>query len=244
MAKGRFISYLRVSTDKQGKSGLGLDGQRKAVADYLNGGDWELTAELVEIESGKNNKRDKLNEALSLCKAYDATLVVAKLDRLARDAHFLLGLQKAGVRFVAADNPQANNMTVGILAVVAEQEREAISQRTRAALAAAKARGQILGAYDKKDKTKFVGRVGTSDDVARAREAYSKKADDKARALKFVFDRMNPAGTMSRSAMARQLNEEGIATPSGSGNWQASTVSRVINRLKKITYPDHIRNKH
>ena len=231
MANGKFISYLRVSTDKQGQSGLGLEAQRKSVEDYLNGGSWELVAELVEVESGKNSKRPKLNEALHLCKAYDATLVVARMDRLARDAHFLLGLQKAGVKFVAADNPQANNMTVGILAVVAEQERVSISERTKAALAAAKARGQVLGAYDKNDKTKFVGRPGTAADVAIARKAYTQKANDKAQNLKFVFDRMNPDGNMSLSAMARQLNDEGIPTPTAKGKWQAVTVSRILKRL-------------
>ncbi len=231
MAKGKFISYLRVSTEVQGKSGLGLEGQRKAVSDYLNGGDWDLAAELVEIESGKNSKRPKLHEALNLCKAYDATLVVARMDRLARDAHFLLGLQKAGVKFVAADNPQANNMTVGILAVVAQQEGEAISHRTKVALAAAKARGQVLGAYAKTDKTKFIGRTGTAEDAAKAREANVAKADEKAQNLKFVFDRMNPEGDLSMSALARQLNDEGIPTPSSKGKWQAVTVSRILKRL-------------
>lgn len=231
MAEGRYISYLRVSTDKQGQSGLGLEAQRTAVANYLNGGDWELSAEVVEVESGKNDKRPKLAEAINLCKAYNATLVVAKMDRLARDAHFLLGLQKAGVEFVAADNPQANTLTVGILALVAQQEREATSKRTKDALAAAKAQGKVLGAYDKDDKTKFIGRKGTAEDVAKAREARSQKATQKAENLQFVFDRINPDGSMSMSAMARVLNDEGIPTPSGRGQWQAVTVSRVMKRL-------------
>jgi DNA invertase Pin-like site-specific DNA recombinase len=231
VANGKFISYLRVSTEKQGQSGLGLEAQRESVSEYLNGGSWELVAELVEVESGKKTNREKLNEALNLCKAYDATLVVAKLDRLARDAHFLLGLQKAGVKFVAADNPQANNMTVGILAVVAEQEREAISQRTKAALAAAKARGQVLGAYDKDDKATFIGRTGTAEDASKARAGYTQKANNKAQSLKYVFDRMNPDGLMSMTAMAKQLNAEKIPTPSGKGLWQAVTVSRVLKRL-------------
>jgi|SRR6056297_1785549 len=231
MAQGRFISYLRVSTDKQGQSGLGLEAQRKAVADYLNGGDWELVCEVVEVESGKNNKRPKLAEAINLCKAYNATLVVAKMDRLARDAYFLLGLQKSGVPFIAADNPQANELTVGILALVAEQERLAISKRTKDALAAATARGQVLGAYDKEDKTKFIGRTGTAEDVAKARQARSEKATQKAQNLKFVFDRINPEGTLSLAAMARALNADGIPTPSGRGQWQAVTVSRVMQKL-------------
>jgi DNA invertase Pin-like site-specific DNA recombinase len=145
MPEGRFVSYLRVSTARQGRSGLGLEAQRKAVADYLNGGDWKLLAEVVEVESGKLTDRPKLAEALRLCRVHNATLVIAKLDRLSRDAHFLLGLEKAGVDFVAADMPHANRLTVGIMAMVADEERRAISKRTKEALAAAKARGVRLG---------------------------------------------------------------------------------------------------
>jgi DNA invertase Pin-like site-specific DNA recombinase len=145
MAKGRFVSYLRVSTERQGRSGLGLEAQRAAVTDYLDGGNWQLVAELVEVESGAKAARPKLAEALALCRSHRATLVIAKLDRLTRDAHFLLGLKKAGIDFVAADMPSANRMTVGIMAVVAEEERRMISARTKAALAAAKARGKKLG---------------------------------------------------------------------------------------------------
>src|SRR5829696_8385424 len=145
MARGHFVSYLRVSTDRQGRSGLGLEAQRKAVADFLDGGQWELIAEFVEVECGKRDDRPKLAEAMALCRLHNATLVIAKLDRLSRDAHFLLGLQKAGVRFVAADMPEANEMVVGIMAVVAQAERKMISARTKAALAAAKARGVQLG---------------------------------------------------------------------------------------------------
>src|SRR3954462_11185529 len=114
MAQGNFVAYYRVSTARQGRSGLGLDAQRKAVADYLNGGSWELLEEFVEVESGKRSDRLELVKALKACRARRATLVIAKLDRLARDAHFLLGLQKAGVDFVAADMPTANRLTVGI----------------------------------------------------------------------------------------------------------------------------------
>ncbi|MDB4207678.1 recombinase family protein, partial [bacterium] len=170
MAKGKFVSYLRVSTATQGKSGLGLEAQREAVAQYLNGGDWELVQEVIEVESGRKDKRPELAKALRLCNAIGATLVVAKFDRLSRDAHFLLGMQKSGVKFVAADNPQANDLTVGILAMVAQEEAKAISNRTKAALEAAKARGQVLGAYSKDDKTKFVGRTGTREDCLKAAE--------------------------------------------------------------------------
>jgi len=142
---GKWVSYLRVSTDKQGKSGLGLEAQRKAVADFLNGGRWELLQEFVEVESGKRNDRPQLAEALSICKKHKAKLVIAKLDRLARNVNFVSGLMETGVEFVAADMPFANKLTIHILAAVAEHEREAISARTKAALAAAKARGVKLG---------------------------------------------------------------------------------------------------
>src|SRR5271166_4541115 len=145
MATGSFVSYLRVSTAKQGQSGLGLEAQRKAVADYLNGGSWALLAEYVEVESGANDERPKLAEALARCRLHDATLVIAKLDRLSRDAHFLLGLQKAGVRFVAADMPEANEKVVAIMAVVAQAERKMISTRTKAALAEARKKVAVTG---------------------------------------------------------------------------------------------------
>src|SRR5918995_5186744 len=124
MAQGSFVAYYRVSTDKQGRSGLGLEAQQAAVRDYLNGGNWKLLAEVTEVESGKRSDRPKLDDAMRLCRLHGATLVIAKLDRLSRDAHFLLGLQKAGVDFVAADMPDANKMTVGIMALVAQHERE------------------------------------------------------------------------------------------------------------------------
>src|SRR3984893_3999557 len=140
-----FVSYLRVSTDKQGRSGLGIEAQRAAVASYLAGFGAAPIAEFVEVESGKRADRPELSRALAECRVRKATLVIAKLDRLARDAHFLLGLQRSDIAFTAADMPNANRLTVGIMAMVAEEERRAISERTKAALAAAKARGVRLG---------------------------------------------------------------------------------------------------
>src|SRR4249920_1593052 len=143
---GKFVSYLRVSTKRQGESGLGLEAQRKAVSDLLNGGNWQLVEEQVEVESGKHDhNRPALRKALEACKVYGATLVIAKLDRLSRNAHFLTGLHEAGVKFVATDMPEANEMVVTIMAAVAQAERRMISERTKAALAAAKARGTKLG---------------------------------------------------------------------------------------------------
>lgn len=228
MATGKFVSYLRVSTDRQGKSGLGLDAQRKAVADYLNGGQWKLVAELVEIESGKNNDRLQLQHAIATCRAYGAKLVIAKLDRLSRDAHFLLGLQKTGVEFVAADMPEANRLTVGIMALVAEQEREQISRRTKDALAAAKARGQQLGAY--RDGI-FVGRTGTRDDALRASQAHSQRATAKAMEKAIILREIDPDESLSLRELANRLNQAGIPTPTGKGLWQANTVRRLRQRL-------------
>src|SRR5450432_721998 len=145
MAEGKFVSYLRVWTARQGKSGLGMEAQRKAVDDFLNGGHWQVIKEFVEVESGKKADRPELAKAFQACRLFGARLVIAKLDRLSRDAHFLLGLEKAGVDFVAADMPQANRLTVGIMAMVAEEERRMISRRTKDALQAAKRRGVKLG---------------------------------------------------------------------------------------------------
>src|SRR5882762_2686410 len=145
MARAKFIGYLRVSTEKQGQSGLGIAAQRKAIEDYLNGGRWELLAEYVEIESGKRSDRPELAAALAHANATGATLVIAKLDRLSRNVAFISNLMESGVEFVAADMPMANRLTVHVLAAVAEHEREMISERTKAALAAAKARGIKLG---------------------------------------------------------------------------------------------------
>ena len=147
MAMGRFVAYYRVSTAKQGRSGLGLDAQREAVRAYMNGGNWTLLAEHTEVESGKVDDRPELTNALQTCRLTGATLVIAKLDRLSRDAHFLLGLEKAGVEFVAVDMPNANRLTVRLMAVIAQEEREMIAARTKVALAAAKARGVTLGGW-------------------------------------------------------------------------------------------------
>jgi DNA invertase Pin-like site-specific DNA recombinase len=140
----KFVAYYRV-TQRQGRSGLGLDAQRKAVADHLNGGGWRIVAEFTEIESGKRSDRPKLAEALKACRVLGATLIIAKLDRLARNVHFISGLMESGVDFTAVDFPQANRLTVHILAAVAEHEAKLISERTKPALAAAKARGVKLG---------------------------------------------------------------------------------------------------
>ncbi|WP_043539649.1 recombinase family protein [Salinarimonas rosea] len=222
MARGRFVSYLRVSTDRQGRSGLGLEAQRKAVEDFLNGGNWQLVAEVVEIESGKRDDRPKLEEALRLCRMHGATLVIAKLDRLSRDAHFLLGLQKAGVSFVAADMPEANEMVVGIMAVVAQAERKMISARTKAALAAAKARGARLGKPENLSNQE-AGRVA-------GRLVRTALADRRATDLSPILAELRATGRSSLRDLAAGLNARGIPTPRGRA-WTAVQVKRVIDRL-------------
>lgn len=231
MPDGRFVSYRRVSTQKQGAQGLGIEAQRQAVSEFMNGGNWQLLGELVEVESGRRKDRPKLAEAIALCRAFNAKLVIAKLDRLSRDAAFLLSLRDAGVEFVAADNPHANWLTVGILALVAEQEREAISQRTRAALAAAKARGVQLGAFR---DGQFVGRAATADDAAVARLARSSHAAEKAARIRFLVDRIDPSGELSMRQLADRLNQEGVPPPSGRGTWHAQSVKRLRARLAAV----------
>ncbi len=147
MKTGKYIAYYRVSTQRQGKSGLGLEAQQAAVKDHLNGGRWQLVAQITEVESGKRKDRPKLAEALKLCRVHGATLIIAKLDRLARNVAFVSALMDAGVEFEAVDFPQANRLTIHIMAAVAEHEAKAISERTKAALAAAKVRGVKLGGY-------------------------------------------------------------------------------------------------
>jgi DNA invertase Pin-like site-specific DNA recombinase len=141
----RFVSYYRVSTAQQGASGLGLEAQREAVSRHVAGAQGVIVAEFQEVESGKKNDRPQIAAALAACRLRHATLIIAKLDRLARTVHFISSLMESGVDFVACDNPHATHLTIHILAAVAEHEREMISARTIAALAAAKARGVRLG---------------------------------------------------------------------------------------------------
>ncbi len=220
MAAGVFVSYLRVSTDRQGRSGLGLDAQREAVARFLNGGEWRLAAEVVEIESGKRADRPKLAEALRLCRLHKATLVIAKLDRLARNVAFVSNLMESGVEFVACDFPQANRLTVHILAAVAEHEARAISERTKAALAQAKRRGKALGGF----------RGAKIGDDARAKAKAAIKARVGARALDLapVIADIQSGGAVTLRAIAGELMARGIPTPRGLASWSPAQVRRAL----------------
>ncbi|UZF95265.1 recombinase family protein [Bosea sp. NBC_00550] len=225
---GKFVSYLRVSTQRQGRSGLGLEAQRKAVTDFLDGGRWQLKQELVEVESGKHADRPQLQAAFEACKLYGATLVIAKLDRLSRDAHFLLGLQKAGVRFLAVDMPEANELVVGIMAVVAQAERMMISTRTKAALAAAKARGTKLG--NPNGIRAMLPHIEGG--RQRSRQVIQAGADERAQRLASVFLELEAQGVTSANATAKALTERGISTARG-GQWTARAIINMRNRLNR-----------
>lgn len=223
MANGRFIAYYRVSTVRQGQSGLGLEAQQKAVADYLSGGSWVLTASFTEIESGRRNDRPELAKALALCRATGATLLIARLDRLTRNASFLLSLKDAGVDFIAVDQPHANRLTIGILALVAEDEAEKISARTKAALAAARACGTKLGNPD--------NLTNRAEGTARSAQVRAAAAAERARDLQPIIAEMQTGGITSLSGIAQELMRRGIPTARGAMVWQPTQVRALLNLL-------------
>ena len=210
-----FVAYYRVSTTKQGISGLGMDAQRNAVAQYLKSNDGTLLSEFSEVESGKNNSRLELAKALAECRSRKARLVIAKLDRLARNAAFLLNLRDSGVEFVAVDMPQADRFTVGIMALVAEREREMTSQRTRDGLAAAKRRGTRLGNPNPEEAQKS------------AREANSEKARQFRASLLPTVQRIQRSGVSSLRGIAECLNARGVKTPTGK-EFAAQSVKNLL----------------
>lgn len=222
MATGKFVAYYRVSTDKQGRSGLGLDAQRAAVAAYLNGGEWELVGEpFVEVESGKrHNNRPQLTAALEACRRQRATLVIAKLDRLARNVAFISALLESKVRFVAVDMPEADVTMLQMMAVFAEWEARKISERTKAALAAAKDRGQKLGwsMPSRRDQQKPAAQRGAATNKARATQFAANVFP--------VVESIKKAGIVSRHGIAKALNDRGITTARG-GRWYATSVRNI-----------------
>jgi DNA invertase Pin-like site-specific DNA recombinase len=221
MATGKFIAYYRVSTDKQKRSGLGLEAQKQAVRTYLDGGKWRLVGEFKETESGKRNDRPELAKALALCRVHGATLIIAKLDRLARNVHFISGLMESKVEFTAVDFPTANRLTVHILAAVAEHEAQMISERTKAALAAAKARGVVLGCRTRRIAA-YAKQGSAMGIVARQRIAQKRTAD-----IRPVIEEIQAAGATSLRQIASALNERHIPAPNG-GVWHPNTVSRIL----------------
>jgi DNA invertase Pin-like site-specific DNA recombinase len=215
----RFVAYYRVSNDKQGLSGLGLEAQRAAVARHVAAAQGVVVAEYEEIESGKRNDRPEIAAAIAACRVRRACLIIAKLDRLARNVFFISSLMESGVDFVACDNPHATKLTIQILAAVAEHEREMISQRTRAALAAAKARGVKLGNPHL-----------TPGDTKAARRARTAIADDFAADVMPYIERARRAGCTSLGELAGALEACGVATPGGGRTWTRTGVQRILER--------------
>ncbi len=197
-----------MSTARQGASGLGLEAQRAAVAAHLNGGDWTLLREIVEVESGKRNDRLALAEALRLCRQQKVTLVIAKLDRLARNVHFISGFMESGLEFLAVDMRSANRFVVHILAAVAEQEAEAISKRTKPALVAAKERGTVLGG-------RRVSAERLLDVAASARETFRTQAAKGRIQVLPVIAEIQGQGISTLRAIATELNAREIDAPRG-----------------------------
>jgi DNA invertase Pin-like site-specific DNA recombinase len=230
MAKGNFVAYYRVSTAEQGRSGLGLEAQQEAVRAYLDGGCWKLLAEYTEVESGKLRDRPQLAAAIAQCRLTGATLVIAKLDRLSRNLSFLAQMMDGDIAFVAVDNPHATRFTLHILAAVAEHEAAQISARTKAALAATKARGTSLGGWrpTRRDGSarKPPGDQATATAAARAgSDAHAARVLPIASALR--------GEGKSLSAIARELTERHVATARG-GAWTATAVRNLLARGARL----------
>lgn len=214
----KFVAYYRVSTDRQGQSGLGLEAQRDAVARHI--GQAELVAEYTEVESGRKNDRVQLAAALAKAKSTKSTLVIAKLDRLARNVHFITGLLESGVNFVCADMPEADRTFLQMAAVFAEWEARKISDRTKAALAAAKARGQVLGS----PKLAEAGALGIQSIKARA-AAYAERVGP------IVRDIIAKSGAKTMRDIAQVLTARCVETPRGGQVWHPSQVSNLLARI-------------
>ncbi|WP_338466365.1 recombinase family protein [Novosphingobium sp. ZN18A2] len=221
----RVTAYYRVSTEGQGRSGLGLEAQRQSVRSLCASRGWDIVSEFTEVESGKRGDRPQLQAALDHARLTGAKLVVAKLDRLSRDAAFTLKLRNSGVDFTCADNPDVNRLTIGLLAVINEDERERISERTKAALAAAKARGQRLGNPNGAAALRRAGK-GNAASVA----AIKGNADAFAEGLRDTVGRIRAEGTTSLAGIASELNARHMKTARG-GKWHASSVRNLLARL-------------
>jgi DNA invertase Pin-like site-specific DNA recombinase len=221
MAEKQLIAYYRVSTQKQGASGLGLDAQKQTVTGYVKNAPGALLSEFCEVETGKGSnaleKRPELRKALDECRKRGAVLIIAKLDRLARNVHFISGLMESRVQFVACDLPEANQLTLHIMAAFAEHEARRISERTRDALAAAKARGVTLGRKGYANLAPLLAE----------RQAAAQRFAEEHRGL---FEGMQLRG-LSQRAMASELNRLGMRGPRN-GKWSLCQVHRTLHRLQ------------
>ena len=213
----RFVAYYRVSTDRQGQSGLGLDAQRTAVAQHI--GTAELVAEFTEIESGRKNDREQLAQAMAAAKKAKAMLVIAKLDRLARNVHFISGLLESGVPFVCADMPEADRTFLQMSAVFAEWEARKISERTKAALQAAKARGVRLGS-----PTPSKGSEAGIERIQARADAYAAR-------IQPIIASIQASGAVTLRDIAAALAQRGVETARGNTEWRPAQVARLIQRF-------------
>lgn len=234
----RWVAYYRVSTDQQGRSGLGLEAQREAVGRHVATSGGVIVAEFQEIESGKRNDRPQIAAALAACRAQRATLIIAKLDRLARNVAFISGLMESGVDFVAADMPMANRLTVHILAAVAEHEREMISARTKAALAVVKAECDAGRGWVSRRSGNRIVRLGSpvatrergtvAATLARKRQARRRAAD----AAPYI-EAARRAGCATLSEIGEALTARGVRTPAGGAEWRPEQVRRALARIEQ-----------
>lgn len=220
--EGRFISYIRVSTLKQGRSGLGEEAQRATIQETATRNGWTVLQEFKEIESGKIDDRPQLRKALEACKRTGARLLVAKLDRLSRDVAFVAGLMKTKAEFVACDMPEANTFSIHIMSAMAQYERELISKRTKDALQAAKARGKKLGKNN-------LTQEGASKGAAESRKIRQAKADEYAARMKPIIEELQNQG-LNLNQIARRMMENGELTPRGGAIWTPTTVKNVLAR--------------
>lgn len=223
----KYLAYYRVSTKRQGESGLGLDAQRRQVSEFIRARGAEILDEYIEIESGANDDRPQLQAALAAARLYRAPLLIAKLDRLSRSAAFLMTLQESEVEFTCADMPDVCDLTIGVMALMARQEREAISARTKAALGEAKARGVKLGGR-RANHTPI-----SREDALKGREANSAKARERAERYRDVLIQVVQGGANNGAEIAQELTRREVPTPRGkSANWQSTQVLRLMRTLK------------
>jgi DNA invertase Pin-like site-specific DNA recombinase len=239
-SNGKFVAYYRVSTERQGRSGLGLEAQRAAVASYLNGGNWSIAAEFTEVESGRKADRPELDKALAAARLHRCPLVVSKVDRLTRSVAFLSRLLEANVDMRFADLPQIEGATGRFLlqqmASVAELEAGMISARTRAALGAAKARGKKLGGRRIR-KSDGMPVVISRAAQKRGAAANRMRAADRAADLAPMIAQIREGGAVTLAAIAEGLNNAGIPTPRGQGVWMPMQVRRTLQALSEAQGP-------
>ena len=219
----RYVAYFRVSTRKQGQSGLGLEAQRKAVEDFLQSTGGTIVAEYIEVESGKRDDRPEFTKAADYAELANATLLVAKLDRLSRDLHFITGLQKRGIRFKLCDLPEVDQLTIHILAAMAQHEARMISQRTKQAMRAAKARGQTLG-------NPQLERVRNPSVESANQQRVDRQQAWQGKVLKVIQHIRDVERIDSCTAIAEALNQRGLTTYRGKA-FSVPIVSRLLRQV-------------